>query len=421
MATSNSRTTLSYRLLTWSLFPAALLYTAVIAFKSKNKHYFAQRLGRYKKELNTQQVIWCHCASVGEINTALPLLRSLIKRGEQLLISTNTATGYQALTTAKLSNTQHVFFPLDYSTFANKLIKEFSPRLYLLFETELWPNVLLSILNHNIPIAIINGRISNKTLHAPSLVLKNYKTALAKTCLIIASSKENATRFAALGAHPNSITTLDNLKFASISTSPNHIDECPLNFPFLLCASTHPGEEQAIIQQWKTSNLAHLGLVIAMRHPQRSKEVCKILDANQLAYLLHSSNPDVVSSHEIYIIDTLGQLMPFMKKAEIVFMGGSLMPIGGHNVVEPAQFSRCILIGPYHDDFKDIVNELTKCHGIVIINDASHLIDETHRLLNNPEQKTQLGNNAKNYIDSKKQVLKDYQNLVFKLIDDQER
>jgi 3-deoxy-D-manno-octulosonic-acid transferase len=419
MAKSNSRSTLSYRLLTWALFPAAFLYTCFIALKSRNNNYLTQRLGLYKKEISSNQVIWCHCASVGEINTALPLLRSLIERGEHLLISTNTTTGKQTLAKASLNNTQHVFFPLDYSAFAHNLITEFSPKLYLLFETELWPNVLLATANHHIPIAIINGRISEKTLHAPSLVLKNYKKALDKTYKIIASSEENAARFIALGANTAAITTLDNLKFASINTFPNTTDACPVNYPFLLCASTHQGEEQFIIEQWKISKPEKLGLVIAIRHPQRCKEVCKILEANELTYHLHSNNPKDISKNEIYIIDTLGQLMPFMRKAEFVFMGGSLMPIGGHNIVEPAQFGRCILIGPHHANFKDIVNDLKKCNGIIIVSDAKQLINETIRLLNHHEVQLQLGNNAKNYLDSKKQVLKNYQDIIFKLIDNQ--
>ena len=419
MAKSNSRSTLSYRLLTWGLFPAAFLYTGYIAFKSRNRDYFTQRLGLYKKANSASQIIWCHCASVGEINTALPLLRSLIKRGEHLLISTNTVTGKQAVINAKLDNTEHVFYPLDYSVFARQLITEFTPRLHLLFETELWSSTILAVADHNIPIAIINGRISEKTLKAPALILGNYKKSLQEVDLILASSEENAIRFKTLGARPDRINTLDNLKFAGINTPPTVTEECPLDFPFLLCASTHQGEEQLIIERWKLSAPENLGLVIAIRHPHRKKELCKLLNDEQLPYHLHSSCPENPSSNEIYIIDTLGQLMPFMKNAAFVFMGGSLVPVGGHNVVEPAQFGRCILIGPYHDDFKDIVNELVKCEGIILVNNASQLIEEIERLLKDYQEQVRLGENAKNYLDSKTHVLKNYQDLVFKLIDEQ--
>lgn len=419
MAESNSSSTFSYRLLTWGLFPAALLYTSIIAFKAKNKKYFSQRLGVYEHKIPPKSLIWCHCASVGEVNTAIPLLRRLTDRGEHLLISTNTVTGGQVLAKAKLENAQHVFFPLDYTSFAEKLITRFSPKFMLLFETELWPNTLCAVANHSIPIAIINGRISEKTLHAPSWILKNYNHALQNINTIIASSKENATRFIALGANAERVSTLDNLKFAGFNAPTNTPDNTQLTYPYLLCASTHPGEEQAIIDQWKIAKPDNLGLVIAIRHPQRTKDVCKILDNLQLPYNLHSTKPKNISKNEIYIIDTLGQLMPFMKQAEFVFMGGSLVPVGGHNIVEPAQFGRCLFIGPYHDDFKDMVDDLVKCNGIMIIDNAQQLFDEIHKLLINPEARHQLGHNAKQYLESKVHVLHNYQQIVFNLIDSQ--
>ena len=418
MAKSISQPTFSYRLVTWCLFPGALIYTGLTAFKYRNSRYFAERLGLYRDTESRSQVVWCHCASVGEINTALPLLNKLIESGEHLLITTNTVTGMQALHKADLKNTQHAFLPLDYRLFTHRLIHTYSPKLFLIFETELWPNILITASNHSIPSAIINGRISNKTLHAPSLVLKNYKKVLQNLDKILASSKENASRFIALGADPNNITTLDNLKFANINSLPNTASPCPIDYPFLLCTSTHEGEEQVIIEQWKALQPKNLGLVIAARHPQRTKQVCKILEENKLSYCLHSNNPGNASKDNIYVIDTLGQLMPFMSKAAFVFMGGSLVPVGGHNIIEPALFSRCIFIGPHHDDFKDIVKDLTLHNGIRIIKDAEQLFHDIKTLLNNNEDKEQLGINAKNYLDSKKDVLKKYQDAVLTLLKD---
>ncbi|MDW3095565.1 MAG: glycosyltransferase N-terminal domain-containing protein [Gammaproteobacteria bacterium] len=419
MAKSIPQSTLSYRLLTWGLFPTALIYTGITAFKYRNCHYLTERLGLYQNPKNKNQVIWCHCASVGEINTALPLLSKLIENGEHLLVTTNTVTGKQALNKAQLKNTQHAFLPLDYHSLTRRLIRNFSPKFLLIFETELWPNILTTVKRHNIPSAIINGRISNKTLHAPSLVLKNYKKVLQNISKIIASSEESASRFIALGAEPNKIITLDNLKFANINSSSNVASHCPINYPFLLCASTHENEEQFIIDQWKTFDSKNLGLVIAVRHPHRSKNVCQLLDENKLSYCLHSKNSANISKDRIYIIDTLGQLMPFMSKAEFVFMGGSLVPVGGHNIIEPALFGRCILIGPYHEAFKDIVNDLITHDGILIIDDAEQLFNTIEMLVNNPIQKKQIGLNAKNYLDNKKNVLKTYQDEILKLFKDQ--
>lgn len=418
MAKPISQSTLSYRLLIWSLFPGALIYTGLTAFKYRNFRYFTERLGFYKNTEGKKQVVWCHCASVGEINTALPLLNKLIESGEHLLVTTNTATGKQALNNAQLKNTQHAFLPLDYRSLTRRLIKIFSPKFFLIFETEIWPNILTTVAKHNIPSAIINGRISDKTLHAPLLVLKNYKKVLQNLSKILASSKENASRFISLGADPNNITTLDNLKFANINSPSHVVDQCPITYPFLLCASTHEGEEQLIIEQWKKFLPKNLGLVIAVRHPHRSNQVCNLLDESDLPYCLHSNNPDKTSKETIYIIDTLGQLMPFMSEAEFVFMGGSLVPVGGHNIIEPASFGRSILIGPYHDDFKDIIDDLISHEGILIIEDAQQLFQTIEILNDDPIQKGRLGQNAKKYLDSKINVLSAYEDTVMNLLKD---
>ncbi len=422
MAAPLSHSTFSYRLLTWSLFPAALLYTIYIAIKYRNLDYLFQRLGIYPQSILSNRVVWCHCASVGEINTALPLLTKLADLGEQLVISTNTVTGREALLRAKVKNTSHIFLPLDYTSFAKRLIAKFSPRYCFIFETELWPNILHTTINQAIPVAIINGRISDKTLHAPLLLLKNYRTILSRVSRIVASSEENATRFAALGAAPNNIQTLDNLKFTTIKATQNNIANNPLPYSFLLCASTHPGEEQIIINQWDKIRKSNIGLVIAVRHPHRSKEICALLESNKIPYCLHSqtsnnASTNVASKEKVYIIDTLGELMPFMQHAALVFIGGSLVPIGGHNVIEPAQFNRCILIGPYHDDFKDIVNDLISHQGIRVVDNENEFTKTVIELLEDSKACRQLGENANSYLQSKKDVLSAYHKIVNEILE----
>lgn len=418
MAKHLSHPTLTYRLLTWGLFPAALLYTFFIACKYRNANYFYQRIAIYPKAKNTSKLIWCHCASVGEINTALPLLKHLSMQDCYLLVSTSTITGQKVLRDASLENTSHVFFPLDYCSYAKRLIEKFSPKLCLIFETELWPNILLTAANNSIPVAIINGRISDKTLKAPLFLRKNYSRVLNKTCKIFTSSVENKQRFAALGADKNILHTLDNLKFASITHQHDHIQDCPLTYPFFLCASTHAGEEKEIIEQWIASKHQTLGLVIAIRHPQRAKEVCGILEQNKCAFHLHSSHPTTTSAKEVYIIDTVGELLPFMKNAALIFMGGSLVPIGGHNVLEPAQFSKCILIGPHYHNFLDIVNHLQTSNSICMVTNATHLMSRVTELTNNPKSCQQIGKNANDFLQSKMDVLKIYQEAINQTLKD---
>ena len=382
--------TLSYRIVSWAIYPIALAYTLFTAFKFKNSVYFFQRIGRYKKPTQAQYSIWCHCASVGEINTALPLLRELIIQGEQLLITTNTVTGYDTLTNAKLNNSEHVFLPLDYSRYAKRLLKTFQPKICLVFETELWPSILLATIDGNIHVAIINGRISEKTLKAPTFVLNNYKRILANVKKIISSSDENTSRFISLGANPEIVITLDNLKFANQILSDVNKDKRPLKHPYLLCASTHDDEEESIIKAWLKKPHPDLGLVIALRHPQRTQNVCNMLKQQNCSYCLHSASINNPTQDTIYIVDTLGELMPFIMHAEVVFMGGSLVPVGGHNIIEPAQHKRCILIGPHHENFKNIVQDLAAKDAIKIVQNARQLIEYAFALSNDEAKRSHM-------------------------------
>ena len=412
---SSPNPTLLYIALSWIVFPAAFLYTIVIAIKQKQKQYFLQRLGIYKSTSKTTQPIWCHCASVGEIKTALPLLNNLLAGGEHLVISTNTTTGLKILQQANLNNTSAVFLPLDYACLAKKFINVFSPKLCLVLETELWPNILLAAIKKKIPIVIINGRISNKTLNAPTFLKQNYMLILKNTLHIFASSKSNLERFIELGAHKSNISVLDNLKFSNIET----IDQCnslnPLKQKYVLCASTHADEELQILREWKSHTWNNIQLAIAIRHPQRKIEVCKVLKDLNLDYVLHSEG--MASTDAIYIIDTIGELRPFIEHADLVFMGGSLVPnIGGHNVLEAAQFGKCILTGPHYENFAEIVEEMHQLNSIIIVKHAEDLVNQISLLIDNEERSKQLGNNAKNFVVEKSNVLNDYTDKIFNLI-----
>jgi len=409
--------TLQYRIITWALFPAVVAHTAYTALKHKSLAYFLQRFASYNNQTKIKtRPIWCHCASVGEINTALPLLQFLINQGESLIITTNTPTGYQTLTKAKLKNTHHFYLPLDYALLAKRYLRRFQPKQCFIFETELWPSTLLTAMRNNIHVVIVNGRISKKTLKAPAFLLKNYQRILSNTYKILSSSEENSTRFISLGANSESISTFDNLSFANTQIDENENIANPLTFPYLLCASTHEGEEEQILNAWVNHANNEIALVIAIRHPQRINQVIRTLEKSQLSFNLHSSNHESSNKDSIYIIDTLGELMPFIAHAKMVFMGGSLVPVGGHNMIEPALYKRPILIGPYHDDFKSIVNDLLSQNAIEIVQNAEQLIEKF--LLYNTKKKEylELGENAYRYIKSRQQVLNIYKSTLLTLI-----
>ena len=407
--------TFPYRVISWLLFPAAFLFTLFVTLKYRDRRYLRERLGLFTLQERRSHSIWCHCASVGEITTALPLFKRLLQQGHTLLISTNTITGRQALQNADLMSATVIFLPLDYASLHKKLLAEYSPAVCLIFETEIWPSLYCITHNNGIPIAIVNGRISDKTLNAPHFLHANYARALKCTRKIFASSQQNAQRFIELGAHADQVSVLDNLKFAQPVNAPSNTTR-PLSFPYLLCASTHADEELQIIQQWQQNKPDALGLVIAIRHPQRAGEVCKQIERAGLLFALHSNGGEFHRLDTIYIIDTLGELAPFMASAEIVFMGGSLIPLGGHNVLEPARMGRCTIIGPNYQNFAVIVKELIDADGIKVVRNAGDLMEQTNALLNNAVLRKQLGENARQYALSKQQILDQYADQIEQFI-----
>ena len=413
---TSPKPTFSYKAIGWILFPAVVAYTIINAVKQKNRRYLYQRLGIYQRSPLKTKPIWCHCASVGEIKTVLPLLRNLIAEHEFLVVSTNTITGYNTLMQSTLDNTVAVFLPLDYSNFANHFLEIFSPKILLLAETELWPSILLTTARRSIPIIIINGRISDKTLTAPVFMKKNYSRILNHVNHVFASNKTNAERFVELGADDNNVTRLDNLKFSNLGFKEQAASSRPLKQKYILCASTHAGEESLILDAWKNHGFNDIQLVIAIRHPQRKDDVCNEVKNLGFAYTLHSQGSSSDTSH-IYIIDTIGELLPFMEHAEVVFMGGSLIPgIGGHNMLEAAHFGKCIVNGPFYENFTDIVDQMVELDSIIIVENADQLFDQAATLINKPERKIQLGKNARNFLSDKSKVADEYTRWIMDYI-----
>lgn len=413
---SSLKPTLQYKALSWALSPAVLAYTGITAIKQKNLRYLYQRLSIYQALPHVNRPIWCHCASVGEIKTVLPLLKNLLAQNETLIVSTNTTTGYETLLQTNLDNTAIVFLPLDYSFFSNRFLNKFSPKILLLVETELWPNILLSTIKRSIPVIIVNGRISDKTLNAPAFMKKNYRRILNHADHIFASNQLNLDRYISLGAHTKRASILSNLKFSGTSLNQQSVYDRPLKNKYLLCASTHAGEEALILRAWKNHSLSDVQLVIAIRHPKRTKEVCDETKKLGLSYILHSQATSN-SPQSIYIIDTIGDLLPFMQHAELVFMGGSLIPnIGGHNILEAAQFGKCILNGPHYENFKGIIDDMLKSDSVIMIDNAEQLMNQATLLLKNKERSKQLGENAKNFLSEKSEVLEHYTTWIMNFI-----
>lgn len=395
-----------YQVLIRLLSPLVILFTVLDGIKRQAERTFLlKRFGFFLpifKDSNNR--IWIHCASVGEVKAAEPLIKA-IQTEYDVLVTTNTATGKQLLESLFQQQVQHAYCPLDYPFAIRSFLKRTKPQQLWIVETEIWPNLYRLTAQQQIPIHIINGRLSPKTLKAPSWLKQSYQRSLQHVNLVLARSQTDAERFIQLGASTDKVSVIGNLKFAQLQQlvpQPN-----PINRDYVLAASTHEDEELQIAQAWLELNRPEL-LVIVPRHPNRSATIQKALKGLTSQLSVASLKEPITNQTEIYLDDRLGQLMPLFEHAKLVIMGGSFVDIGGHNILEPALFHRPIITGPSMDNFADELLLLNQFKGIVQVNNTAELKTQLITLLDTPSQAEQMGENALQAIQTQQKVLENY-------------
>lgn len=313
----------SYRLLIHLFLPFIFIYTAKIAFRYRSLRYFLQRLGFLYPAVNKNRV-WIHCASVGEVNTAMPLIKLLLENhpDQEILITTVTPTGAEIVARNKLAGLVHCYLPVDLYFCVNRFMKKIKPGLALILETELWPELYYQCNRQNAAITIINARLSKRTLQANNWMKNQYQSALSLVDRVLARSEDDKKGFIQLGCTVEKIEVLGNLKFAHESNlAPVEIDNFTLR-PFVLLASSHNDEEMQFARMWQSIDSRNRLLVIAPRHPERGPGIANELQGLGLNIALRSRQDVITDDTEVYVADTLGELTGFMAMAELVFMGG---------------------------------------------------------------------------------------------------
>lgn len=339
---------------------------------------FKQRLGRVPPvQSNGQAVIWLHCVSVGETQAARPLVESLRRQfpNHLLVISTITATG-QALAQKLFKNTatQVIYFPFDWGFTARRALRQIDPTLVLLMETELWPNFLRRCRRQGIPVAVVNGRISERSLRRYRLIRPFIARVLSSLDRAIMQSESDAERIEELGLSNEKIFVSGSLKFDA-GTQPltqSLTSELTERFnstdrPLLLAASTHAPEERILLEAFRllrqTSTPAPR-LLIAPRHPERFNEVAALMKGSGQSWTRRTASVDK-QDHDLILLDTIGELPAAYPLASIVFVGGSISRDGGHNILEPAAIGACIVTGAYTNNFRSIVDTFVAGEAIV--------------------------------------------------------
>jgi 3-deoxy-D-manno-octulosonic-acid transferase len=365
---------LIYRIILLLLLPIILL--ALLCRSTTNRHYrqrLSERLGFIPKPYIKNGII-VHAASVGEVIALTPLIEQLLQTYPELPITltTFTPTGSAQVKKQFSSRVQHCFLPLDILPCTQLFLTRLQPKLMIFMETELWPNLINQCASKQIKLLLINGRLSANSM-------KNYKkiSPLITPTLnhfdkILCQSQDNLANFLQLGAHNDRCSVSGNLKF-DISINTNILDKqaqlttlLPEHRQLWLVASTHQGDEEIALDAFKQIKVLFptLLLVLVPRHPERFNAVEKLCYGYDFTLVNRSKNIPV-ESQDIWLLDTLGELMAAYSLADIVTMGGSFSHIGGHNPLEPALFKKPIVVGDDMSNFTDVLQQLKQLQGIV--------------------------------------------------------
>ncbi len=385
-------------LLTVALSPVILFKLATVP---KYRGGISQKMGRVRKGvrklLSGKRPIWVHAVSVGEVMAAHPLIRELKKRypGRPLLLSTVTVTGNYTARQRVPEADAVFYFPFDYPWTVRRVIGTVEPAIVLIAETELWPNFFRELARRGIPSAVVNGRISPRSHGRYRRFRPLFREVFRHVSLFCMQSREDAERIRDIGAPGDRVQVTGNLKFdqkiAPVQQPPVTIDP---GRRVITAGSTHRGEEAILLETFTRLRKRYqdLVLIIAPRHPERFDEVCGLITNSGFECQRRTRLTGPVK--DVVMLDTIGELRAFYGLCDVSFVGGSLVKVGGHNLLEPAAMKKPVIFSRYMFNFKEISEAIMQAGGGVMVKDKEELYHELDNLLENKEKMRSMGERA---------------------------
>ncbi len=372
--------------------PVLWLYLHVRAMRGKeDKTRLDERRGLPSQPRQSGGLIWVHAASVGETLAALPLISKLVEQGFEILLTTVTRTSAALAEQRKGEHVTHQFAPLDQPGWLNRFLDYWKPQLAIFIEQEIWPNTIYALQQRQIAKILVNARLSERSAQRWWKMQGLAAWLFRMFDLVIAQSDKDAERLTRLGA--DNVQMSGNLKFDGKAPPARAIDVSTLSALLKgrmvwAAASTHEGEEEQILAQAVQLKLLYPNLctLIAPRHPARADKIVQLASLYDLKVAQRSKGQWPQSTVDVFLLDTIGELGLIYSIAKIVFMGGSLIPHGGQNPIEPAQLNCALLYGPYVDNFLDVYNKISAAGGAQCVRDASDLRSTLRALLDHPDE-----------------------------------
>jgi 3-deoxy-D-manno-octulosonic-acid transferase len=388
---------------------AALLslpwWTVQMLRLGKYRSGLAERLGRVPIRLNDAQPssIWVHAVSVGEVLAVSQLIKDLQQQhpDRQIFVSTTTATG-QALARQRFGANRVFFMPLDFGFAVRRYLNALKPQLIVIAETEFWPNLLHLARKRQTAVAIVNARISDRSFPRYKRFKWFFGRVLSEVDLFLAQTADDAQRLREIGAPTERVRVSGNLKF---DIRPNAQPELITGLraaigkdaPVIVCGSTAEGEEEPLLAAFKAvqQQFPAAVMVLAPRHPERFEKVAALIASQGFSLQCRSQwQPAQLIRNGIFLLDSVGELAAIYELADIAFVGGSLVPTGGHNILEPAQYGAAILVGPHTFNFREIVTLFEQAGAVKTVT-AETLPAQFLLLLGKPEDRRRMGSAAK--------------------------
>jgi 3-deoxy-D-manno-octulosonic-acid transferase len=375
----------------------------------KYRHHWQERVGTLPPDVAgaAGPTLWLHAVSVGEVLSAVPLVAALRRDHPdwRIVVSTTTRTGRE-MARARLTGAAGVFyFPLDFAWIVRRVLRHVRPSLLIVVETEIWPNVLRLCRHQGIGVLLVNARISDRSYPRYRWVRGLLAPVLARFDRLCAQSQTTADRLLALGAPADRVVVTGSLKYDVPADPPPGVAAvaaCLEGVPVLLAASTLKGEDEILIETFRQLriSLPEARLVLAPRHPERFDGVTLLAEQTGLRVVRRTAlEATAAAPFDILVLDTIGELAALCAQATVVFVGGSLVPAGGHNILEPARYARPIVVGPSMSNFAEIAGAFLDAGALVQVSDADAARRELLALFADPARRQRLGDAARGVLD----------------------